>query len=605
MSSQDGFDNLLTAVGFGKWQIPSLLVTVLAMSQFSVQLLGSPLLSAPLPFRCFADPAEYINSSNISMEGSSAYYNSECLSPSNTSTTEPLEINVTNLYPAQHITNILSCPVVEYDRSTFTSTIISQWDLVCERAALRPIFQTLFTLGGILGSLVGGYVGDRWGRKRAVQIGCIVNILVVAGMFFTPLYAVVMILRLVAGCTVMGMLVPAWSLVLESTPAKLRSRVGMLLGLPFSASTMGMALLGYFIRTWKYLLLACASPVLILLPLSFITDESPRWLLQKGHADEASSILQKALRVNNVRLSTPLNITIDKLIQTIDDEAESAEERVSLITPHPGGPETGVLLPALSRHANHYPGDSCHLVPAELPLPGSGINANNFTSTDPFLYLALSGVMEGSAILIITPLTTKIGRRIMVWAGLALGGLLLLLELLVPFKYYWAKWVLVMVGFLLVAGSYQVNYMYAPELFPTEARARGFAFVTVMGSIGFSCAPLITDVLSQHSSWAVGVTFGSSGILGGLLVPLLPETRNTPLPETLQDVEDRRNATISKAKRKKKERKKNGRDSMRSEQYYIDDEELGTELSETSTVRENSTVISNSDFPSISAGVRQ
>ncbi|XP_064088941.1 solute carrier family 22 member 20-like isoform X2 [Macrobrachium nipponense] len=603
MSGQDGFDHLLTAVGFGKWQIPSLLVTVLAMSQFSVQLLGSPLLSAPLPFRCFADPTEYINS-NISMEGSSAYYNSECLSPSNISTTEPLEINVTHLYPDQHLTNILSCPIVEYDRSTFTSTIISQWDLVCERAALRPIFQTLFTLGGILGSLVGGYVGDRWGRKRAVQIGCIVNILVVAGMFFTPLYAVVMILRLVAGCTVMGMLVPAWSLVLESTPAKLRSRVGMLLGLPFSASTMGMALLGYFIRTWKYLLLACASPVLILLPLSFITDESPRWLLQKGHADEASSILQKALRVNKVRLSTPLNITIDKLIQTIDNEAESAEERVSLITP---------IQEALRQVCSYLRSPAMRIIILVTPVIwflqsclylGVVINANNFTSTDPFLYLALSGVMEGSAILIITPLTTKIGRRIMVWAGLALGGLLLLLELLVPYKYYWAKWVLVMVGFLLVAGSYQVNYMYAPELFPTEARARGFAFVTVMGSIGFSCAPLITDVLSQHSSWAVGVTFGSSGILGGLLVPLLPETRNTPLPETLQDVEDRRNATISKAKRKKKERKKNGRDSMRSEQYYIDDEELGTELSETSTIRENSTVISNSDVPAISAGVR-
>ncbi|KAK7071329.1 hypothetical protein SK128_003953 [Halocaridina rubra] len=54
MSDQDGFDDLLTTIGFGRWQIPSLLVTVLAMSQFSVQLLGYPLLSAPLPFRCSA-----------------------------------------------------------------------------------------------------------------------------------------------------------------------------------------------------------------------------------------------------------------------------------------------------------------------------------------------------------------------------------------------------------------------------------------------------------------------------------------------------------------------------------------------------------------------
>lgn len=37
-----------------------------------------------------------------------------------------------------------------------------------------------------------------------------------------------------------------------------------------------------------------------------------------------------------------------------------------------------------------------------------------------------------------------------------------------------------------------MNYVYGPELFPTEARSRGFAFVTLMGGIGFMCSPVIT-----------------------------------------------------------------------------------------------------------------
>ncbi|KAK7071328.1 hypothetical protein SK128_003952, partial [Halocaridina rubra] len=320
---------------------------------------------------------------------------------------------------------------------------------------MRPIFQTLFTLGGIVGGTVGGYVGDRWGRGRAVQIGCTVNILVVAGIILIPLYPIVLILRLVAGCTVMGMLVPAWSLVLESTPARLRSRVGMLLGLPFSASTISMAALGYFIRAWKYLLLACTSPILILLPLSFIADESPRWLLQRGRIDDATRILRKAVKLHDAHLPVPLTITVEKLAQAINRESHGPVGEVSALTP---------IVEALRQVWSYLRSPAMRIIILVTPIIwflqsclylGVVINANNFTSTDPFLYLALSGIMEGSAILALTPLTTRIGRRVIVWAGLTLGGFFLLLELLVPISYYWAKWVLVMMGFLLVAGSYQ------------------------------------------------------------------------------------------------------------------------------------------------------
>lgn len=40
-----------------------------------------------------------------------------------------------------------------------------------------------------------------------------------------------------------------------------------------------------------------------------------------------------------------------------------------------------------------------------------------------------------------------------------------------------------------------MNYLYAPEVFPTEIRVRGFAFVQVLGSVGSSVAPFVTDVL--------------------------------------------------------------------------------------------------------------
>lgn len=41
---------------------------------------------------------------------------------------------------------------------------------------------------------------------------------------------------------------------------------------------------------------------------------------------------------------------------------------------------------------------------------------------------------------------------------------------------------------------WQVNFIYAPELFPTQARARGFALVNTVGSIGFMFSPVITTI---------------------------------------------------------------------------------------------------------------
>lgn len=54
--------------------------------------------------------------------------------------------------------------------------------------------------------------GCRWGRRRAVQGACVVNVVVVVGMTLVPFYSLIITLRFVAGFSIMAMLVPAWSL---------------------------------------------------------------------------------------------------------------------------------------------------------------------------------------------------------------------------------------------------------------------------------------------------------------------------------------------------------------------------------------------------------
>eukprot|EP00071_Canis_lupus_P024582 XP_013976805.1 solute carrier family 22 member 11 isoform X2 [Canis lupus familiaris] len=49
-----------------------------------------------------------------------------------------------------------------YDHSTFTSTIVSEWDLVCEYQGLKPMGQSIYMAGVLMGSVFWGLLSDRW-----------------------------------------------------------------------------------------------------------------------------------------------------------------------------------------------------------------------------------------------------------------------------------------------------------------------------------------------------------------------------------------------------------------------------------------------------------
>ncbi|XP_069092480.1 solute carrier family 22 member 7-like isoform X2 [Pleurodeles waltl] len=50
----------------------------------------------------------------------------------------------------------------DYDHSQFSSTIATEWDLVCEQKWLNKASSTFFFIGVMVGSILIGYLSDRW-----------------------------------------------------------------------------------------------------------------------------------------------------------------------------------------------------------------------------------------------------------------------------------------------------------------------------------------------------------------------------------------------------------------------------------------------------------
>lgn len=54
-----------------------------------------------------------------------------------------------------------SCPGYDYDRSVFSETIITKWNLVCDNAQLANISQLIFMFGIMFGNFLFGTMADK------------------------------------------------------------------------------------------------------------------------------------------------------------------------------------------------------------------------------------------------------------------------------------------------------------------------------------------------------------------------------------------------------------------------------------------------------------
>ncbi|XP_047164351.1 probable inositol transporter 2 [Vigna umbellata] len=184
--------------------------------------------------------------------------------------------------------------------------------------------------GAIIGAAVGGWMNDRFGRRKSILLADTLFLVGSVIMAAASSPAILIVGRVFVGLGV-GMASMASPLYIsETSPTRVR---GALVALNSFLITGGQ-FLSYLINlaftkapgTWRWMLGVAALPAVIQSVLMFTLPESPRWLFRKGREEEAKVILRK------IYPSSDVESEIQALRDSVALEMkEVASDKISII----------------------------------------------------------------------------------------------------------------------------------------------------------------------------------------------------------------------------------------------------------------------------------
>nr|XP_042094238.1 solute carrier family 22 member 10-like isoform X3 [Ovis aries] len=328
-----------------------------------------------------------------------------------------------------------------YDHSLFSSTIVTEWDLICDHQSQKPVAQSLFLAGMLVGGFIYGHLSDRFGRKLILR--CCLLQLAVSGTCtaFAPTFLIYCSLRFWSGCSAVVIVANNIMLIIEWTRSQSKAVILTLISCTFSMGQVMLGGLAFVFREWRTLQLVVSVPFFVFFLSSRWLVESARWLIITNKPDKGLKELKKVAHRNGMK---------------------NAEATLNMeIWDHN----------TLFWHLHQ----STTLWEQHIPLP----------------------------------------------------------------EMQTVRVTLASVGMGCVAASNTSISVHFVELLPTLVRAKAAGIDMMASRCGAALAPLLMTLVVYLPTlpWII---YGVCPIIASLLVLLQPETRHLPLPDTIQDVENKK-----------------------------------------------------------------
>jgi sugar porter (SP) family MFS transporter len=382
-------------------------------------------------------------------------------------------------------------------------------------------------IGTVVGSLVGGFPADRYGR-RATLFGIAALYLISAvGSALATDWSVFMVFRFLGGLGVGASSVAAPLYIAEVSPAASRGRMVAMFQTNIVAGILAAYLSNYLLQgigpdAWRWMLGVQALPSVVFLLALLGVPESPRWLvLNRNDQTTALGTLQ--------RIDPD---TAQATLAAIVAAAQAPEVRKHQHKPSlwSGRYRFPVMLAVVFAVFNQVSGINAiiYYAPRIFEMAGLGTSAALLSSVG-------IGVVNFLACVLALTFIDRFGRRVLMligsvgvvvtlalvayaFAGQGLGGNIVPLLLFVYIAF-----------FSFSQGA--VIWVFISEIFPNEVRANGQA----LGSFThWIMAAIITfafpDLSARFGPAAIFSFFCAMMVLQGLFVwRIMPETKGTAL----------------------------------------------------------------------------
>ncbi|XP_011484845.2 solute carrier family 22 member 13 [Oryzias latipes] len=411
-----------------------------------------------------------------------------------------------------------------YSNMKYESTIVTDFDLVCDQAFLKEVAQAVFMAGILAGCLLLGPFAESFGRKRATQIPVFLMLIFSVTTGLCPNLYLYLLSQFIVGIGYGGYRLNSVILVTEWIGPSQRSWGACATQLFGALGQSVLAGLIYYIRNWRMAQFIIATPFTVVSVYIWFIPESARWLLGRGRIDEAKLLITKVAAINKRTISDSI---LEKIVMK---ETETK-----------GGIIVLFQSPVLRKYF-------LTIIMAWFSLNLTyfclSFNVGNF-GLDIFLTQAMFGLTELPAHILCIWLLEFVGRKVSIMSTLLIGGFLCFSILAVPQDNAIAVTTLAIAGRFFTNWAGSVCSLYVQELFPTSFRQTASGLGSIASRAGGLLSPLLNMLAVYHWSIPI-VVYSSLTVVSGALSYLLPETRKRELPDSTDEAEGKLKNTTSR-----------------------------------------------------------
>uniref|UniRef100_A0A8P4JYL2 Solute carrier family 22 member 6 n=1 Tax=Dicentrarchus labrax TaxID=13489 RepID=A0A8P4JYL2_DICLA len=383
-----------------------------------------------------------------------------------------------------------------FDRSEFLATTVSEWELVCSLRPLKQMIQTIYMGGVLTGAIIYGGLSDRFGRRSVLTWSYLQLAVLGCSSALSPSYTAYCVFRFLSGMAVSGVILNGVSLKVEWIPTKERTLVGTLTSFFFTFGQMILAGLAYWLRDWRKLQLVICAPQFLFFAYSWWFSESARWLVLNRRSEDALKTLHRVARING-KSEIIDKLTLEVLHSHMKKEIESSRSSFTAydLLRTRGMRRISICLIAVwfSTSFAYY---------------GLAMDLQKF-GVSIYLMQIIFGAVDFPAKLLALSMLSYLGRRVSQATCLFLSALIIFANIFVPSDMQTIRTTLACLGKGFTSASFTTVYLYT-------------------GDAGWKVLPALPSVV-----------YGGAAVLAGCFACFLPETLNMPLPDTIEDVENK------------------------------------------------------------------